>query len=107
MGRSSGYLCGSSVDFNRRFPLLCAMIERYPHTPMHRRALQSYQSFVYGPVCVDRRFRGRGLLRGLYRTLRTEVSGQVRHRRRVRSAGQRPFVIGARAGTRHARRRRI
>jgi len=75
-GSMVGYLCGSSVDFNRRFALISAMIERYPHTPMHRRALQSYQSFVYGPVCVDRRFRGRGLLRGLYRTLRTEVTGK-------------------------------
>jgi predicted GNAT superfamily acetyltransferase len=73
-GSIVGYLCGSGVEFNRRFALLAAMIERYPHTQMHRRSLDSYESFVYGPVCVDRRFRGRGVLRGLYRALRAEVT---------------------------------
>ena len=75
-GSIVGYLCGSSVEFNRRFALLAAMIERYPHTQMHGRSLDSYESFVYGPVCVDRRFRGRGVLRGLYRELRVEVTGE-------------------------------
>ena len=75
-GLIAGYLCGSSVEFNRRFALLAAMIERYPHTELRGRALQSYASFVYGPVCVDGRFRGRGLLRGLYRALRAEVAGK-------------------------------
>jgi L-amino acid N-acyltransferase YncA len=75
-GSIAGYLCGSSVEFNRRFALLTAMIERYPHTQLRGRPLQSYASFVYGPVCVDSRFRGRGLLRGLYRMLRAEVAGK-------------------------------
>jgi len=75
-GLIAGYLCGSSVEFNRRFALLAAMIERYPHSELRGRALQSYASFVYGPVCVDRRFRGRGLLRGLYRALRAEAAGK-------------------------------
>lgn len=32
--------------------------------------------FIYGPVCIDRAYRGRGLLRGLYETLRREVAGR-------------------------------
>jgi predicted GNAT superfamily acetyltransferase len=75
-GVIAGYLCGSSVEFNRRFALLAAMIERYPHVELHGRPLASYASFVYGPACVDRRFRGRGVLRGLYRTLLHEAAGQ-------------------------------
>ena len=68
-GAIAGYLCGSTIEFNRRFALLAAMIERYPHIEWRQRPLDRYVSFVYGPVCVDRRFRGRGLLRGLYRAL--------------------------------------
>ena len=68
-GAIAGYLCGSTVEFNRRFALLAAMIERYPQIEWRQRPLDRYVSFVYGPVCVDRRFRGRGLLRGLYRAL--------------------------------------
>lgn len=75
-GLIAGYLCGSSVEFNRRFALLAAMIERYPHTQLRGRPLHTYGSFVYGPVCVDSRFRGRGLLRGLYRAMRAEVAGK-------------------------------
>jgi hypothetical protein len=68
-GAIAGYLCGSSVQFNRRFALLAAMIERYPHVELYGRPLASYASFVYGPACVDRNFRGHGVLRGLYRNL--------------------------------------
>ena len=57
-----------------RFALLAAMIERYPQIEWRQRPLDGYVSFVYGPVCVDRRFRGRGLLRGLYRTLLSAVA---------------------------------
>ena len=75
-GVIAGYLCGSSVEFNRRFALLAAMIERYPHVTLYGRPLGSYASFVYGPACVDRQFRGRGVLRGLYRTLLQEAAEQ-------------------------------
>jgi len=75
-GAIGGYLCGSSVEFNRRFALLEAMIEQYAYTELHGRSLRSYSSFVYGPVCVDEGLRGRGLLRGLYRALRAQVAGR-------------------------------
>jgi predicted GNAT superfamily acetyltransferase len=75
-GTLAGYLCGSSIEFNRRFPLLAAMIEQYPRIALRGRSLQSYASFVYGPVCVDRRHRGQGLLRGLYRRLLDETAGK-------------------------------
>ena len=61
-----GYLCGSSIEFNRQFALLAAMIECYPRLRWDGRPLDSYLSFVYGPVCIDARGRGKGLLRGLY-----------------------------------------
>jgi hypothetical protein len=70
----AGYLCASTVDFNRRFALLAAMIERYPQLALHGRPLTSFTSFVYGPVCVDRAFRGRGMLRGLFHALLHETA---------------------------------
>src|SRR5215813_5881596 len=72
----AGYLCASSVEFNRRFALLAAMIESYPRLTLWEQPLVEFTSFVCGPVCVDRRFRGRGVLRGLYRALMREASGQ-------------------------------
>jgi len=68
-GQIASYLCGSTVEMNRRFPLLSAMIDCYARLQWQGRALDRYTSFVYGPVCIDRYFRGAGLLRGMYRTL--------------------------------------
>jgi len=71
-----GYLCGSTVDFNRRFPLLAAMIQHYPFVEFRGRTLDRHASFVCGPVCIDRRFRGKGLLRGLYDALLAEAAAR-------------------------------
>lgn len=74
--RLAGYLCASSCEFNRPFPLLAAMMQRFDAIDYRDRSLASSRVFIYGPVCIDRAYRGRGLLRRLYETLRREVSGR-------------------------------
>ena len=61
-----GYLCSASVDYCRQFPLLAALIQRFPELRYAKRPLDSYRTFVYGPVCIARSQHGRGLLRSLY-----------------------------------------
>lgn len=72
----AGYLCASSCEFNRPFPLLAAMMQRFDTIDYRNRSLASSRVFIYGPVCIDRAYRSRGLLRRLYETLRREVSGR-------------------------------
>jgi hypothetical protein len=44
---------------------------------VHRgRALAQSRLFVYGPVCVARSHRGRGIARGLFGALRSSVTGR-------------------------------
>src|SRR6266545_2342785 len=38
--------------------------------------LSSFGSYIYGPVCIDRNYRGRGLLRGLFEAQKKELAGQ-------------------------------
>jgi L-amino acid N-acyltransferase YncA len=64
-----GYLCSGSVDYSRQFPLLAAMVQCFPKLRYAERPLDSYLTFVYGPVCIARSQRGRGLLRSLYHEL--------------------------------------
>jgi len=64
-----GYLCSASVDYCRQFPLLTALVQRFPELRYAERPLDSYRTFVYGSVCIARSQRGRGLLRSLYREL--------------------------------------
>ncbi len=74
-GEVRAYLCAGSLAFHRQFPLLAAMIDRFQRVEFLGRPLAAQRTFIYGPVCVARSHRGRGLLRGLYGALRREVAG--------------------------------
>lgn len=71
-----GYLCGSSIQYSRRVPILAHMISLFPKTLFRRRSLEDYQSFNYGPVCIDKPFRGHGIIEGLYKELLRQVAGK-------------------------------
>jgi predicted GNAT superfamily acetyltransferase len=71
-----GYLCGFRCDFDHRSPVIAKMIETFDSVQYEGKPLSSYKLFIYGPVCIDRRHRGRGLLRGLYVALKREAAGK-------------------------------
>ncbi|HWP58026.1 MAG TPA: hypothetical protein VNL14_09080 [Candidatus Acidoferrales bacterium] len=71
-----GYLCAFRPGFDHGSPVLAKMLETFPSTRFEGRPLSEYKTFVYGPVCIDRPYRGRGLLRGLYETLKRRVAGR-------------------------------
>ncbi len=65
-GQVCGYACASSVEYNQQFPLVAAMIERFQKIHYQAKPLTSYRSFIYGPVCIDKAYRGQGVLTGLF-----------------------------------------
>ena len=71
-----GYLCGSSIQYSRQIPILAHMIGLFPKTFFRGRSLEQYQPFIYGPVCIDRPLRGRGIIEGLYGELLKQVAGK-------------------------------
>lgn len=73
-GSIVAFLCASRRDFDHQSPVIARMIEQLDRVHFRGRILSSYNAFIYGPVCIDRSQRGRGLLRGLYETLTREVS---------------------------------
>lgn len=75
-GRILGYLCTCSCDYYKQVPLLATMIRSLDSILYLGKPLSSYNLFIYGPVCIDKAYRGRGLLRGLYEVLQGEVSGK-------------------------------
>ncbi|MFQ5830355.1 MAG: hypothetical protein ACE5JD_14535 [Candidatus Methylomirabilia bacterium] len=52
------------------------MMQLFDHIQYQGKMVSSYRSFIYGPVCIDRLRRGRGVLRGLFEMLRREVTKQ-------------------------------
>lgn len=72
----AGYLCAFRNDFNHGSPVLAKMFEAYDRARYRGRPLSLYRSYVYGPVCVGREYRRRGLLRGLYEAQKRDLAGQ-------------------------------
>jgi GNAT superfamily N-acetyltransferase len=71
-----GYACASTQGFNARVPIIRAMIAAFPRLSLLGRPLQSPGTVIYGPVCVDRGYRGKGVFRRLIDTLKQELRGR-------------------------------
>jgi predicted GNAT superfamily acetyltransferase len=75
-GRVAAFLCAFRNDFDHGSPVVAEMIRSYERMQFEGKPLSVYCSYVYGPVCIDRRFRRRGLLRGLYQAQRRDLAGR-------------------------------
>lgn len=75
-GTLAGYLCAFRNEFNHGSPVLAKMLESYDRVQFAGKPLSSYNSYIYGPVCIGRDYRRRGLLRGLYEAQKKDLAGQ-------------------------------
>jgi predicted GNAT superfamily acetyltransferase len=75
-GTLAGFLCAFRNDFDHGSPVVAKMIESYDRFRFEGRLLSGYNTYAYGPVCIDRRFRRKGLLRGLYEAQKRELAGK-------------------------------
>ena len=73
-GQLAGFLCAFRNDFAHGSPVVAAMIQSYDRLSFEGRLLNCYKSYAYGPVCIDRAHRRKGLLRGLYQEQRRELA---------------------------------
>ena len=72
----AGFLCAFRNEFHHGSPVLAKMLESYDGVQFEGKPLSAYKSYVYGPVCVGRDYRQRGLLRGLYESQKKDLAGQ-------------------------------
>ena len=75
-GVLAGFLCAFRNDFDHGSPVVAKMIESYDEVYFEGKLLSSYNSYAYGPVCIDRAYRRKGLLRGLYEAQKRDLAGQ-------------------------------
>lgn len=71
-----GFVCAFRNDFAHGSAVVAKMIESYDRAIFEGKPLTQYQTYAYGPVCIDRRYRRQGLLRGLYEAQRNDLAGQ-------------------------------
>lgn len=72
----AGFVCAFRREFDTGSPVIAKMIDCYDRVQFEGKPLSAYNSYIYGPVCIAREYRGRGLLRGLYDAQRDDLAGQ-------------------------------
>ena len=72
----AGFLCAFRKEFPTGSPVIAKMLESYDRLNLEGRSLSAFKSYIYGPVCIGREYRGQGLLRGLYKAQKKDLAGQ-------------------------------
>lgn len=75
-GRIVGYACSATVESSRAVPVLAAMIASFHRITFLGNVLADSAVAIYGPVCVERGSRRRGVFRGLIGKLKEELAGR-------------------------------
>ena len=75
-GEVLAFLCAFRNEFNHESPVIAKMLDTYPLVTFDGKPLNSYDSYIYGPVCIRRDYRRQGLLRGLYEAQKQDLAGQ-------------------------------
>jgi predicted GNAT superfamily acetyltransferase len=71
-----GFVCAFRNEFETGSPVIAKMLESYDCFTLEARPLRAFKSYIYGPVCIAREYRGQGLLRGLYEAQKKGLAGQ-------------------------------
>jgi len=75
-GRVAGFLCAFRKEFETGAPVIAEMLRCYDRLNFEDRPLSAFHSYIYGPVCIGRDYRGGGLLRGLYEAQKNDLAGK-------------------------------
>jgi len=74
--RVAGFLCAFRKEFETGSPVIAEMLRCYDRLNFEGRPLNAFESYIYGPVCIGREYRGAGLLRGLYEAQKNDLAGK-------------------------------
>ncbi len=72
-----GYLCASSLAFNKAFTIPAAMISQCAQLHYKKQPMDHYRSIIVGPWCVERSHRGTGVFSNLWHALNKILSADI------------------------------
>jgi hypothetical protein len=70
------YAMGGSWDFFDRWPIFPHMVSLMPSWQFQDQPLNAKTTFQYGPVCIDKKYRGQQVLPSLFEILRSAKLGR-------------------------------
>ena len=72
-GKIIAYIFAESWDFFSQYPLFEYMISLFPKLKFLDFEITATSSFQYGPICIDKKYRGKGLINLLFEFMRINV----------------------------------
>jgi hypothetical protein len=72
----AGYIFAGSWTFFSQWAIFPYMVSRFPQLNFQGMPLTTSNTFQYGPVCIDRTWRGTGVFPQLFETMRSHFSSQ-------------------------------
>jgi hypothetical protein len=67
------YVFAESWNFFSQYPIFEYMIGLFPKLSFLDFEINSTSSFQYGPICIDKKYRGKGLINSLFEFMRIHV----------------------------------
>lgn len=67
------YAFGASWHYFSQWEIFNYMVSRFPLLSFDGKKITTSNSFQYGPVCIDKKYRGTGLLSDLFEEMRIEL----------------------------------
>lgn len=74
-GRVAGFMCASRCEWSDQPAIVRQMLDNLWRYRFHEQPLDKSKVFVYGPVCIDLAYRGRGVLRKMHQCLNRGMDG--------------------------------
>jgi len=64
-----GFRMAQTIGFNLRFPLLRAIVGRFPNIAFDGKKLSEAEVFITGPTCIAEAWRGKGVHEGMFQEM--------------------------------------
>ena len=67
------YAFGGSWKYFEQWEIFKFMVSRFPQLSFRGNQITTTNSFQYGPVCIDQKYRGKGVLNQIFEEMRIEL----------------------------------
>lgn len=71
--KTIAYIFAESWDFFSQYPIFEHMIRLFPTLSFLNFGINTTNSFQYGPICIDKEYRGKGLINSLFEFMRIHI----------------------------------
>lgn len=68
-----GYAFAASWSYFSQWEIFPYMTSRFPQTKFENKLLEVNKTFQYGPICIEKEYRGTGLLQQLFEVMRIDM----------------------------------